>query len=279
MTKVTEDDTFNFVPEKDFPYPFPYASEPFLQWCVNIQGKSLNTAQSYLSSLRTAFSTQFDLTAWSPFQMLHRAFNRAKSGKEKDIERLEVAFKYLKYCKELIENYSDFMIRKDGEIVDVPLETWLSAIGMYLKFIRWRIDRIRQIFGMPLEISDDNELFINLPFSKEFRQYLKNIGSEGYKDTSIDCIVCKLRRIYNLFLRRRLKRDFMSDLEIYINEGHDLQPVLDKVEELIDYEAEGDIAPDVTRDDFVRGKAAFAQYRDFIKDYSAHPEKYKSERY
>ena len=275
MSKETENNSLYYYPEKDFPYD----PEGFLKWCVNLQGKTLGTAQSYLSSIRTAFASEFDLEMESPFELLHGAFNRAKSGKEEDIDGLEIEFESLKGYKELIEKHADILIKDDGEIVDAPIDTWMSAIRMYLKYIRWRIDRIRQMFGFPLEISDDKEMFINLPFSKEFRQYLKSIGSKGYETASIDCMLCKLRRTYNLFLRRRLKRDFMPDLEIYINEGHDLKPILDKVEELIDYEAEGELAPEMTPEDFTRGKAAFAHYRDFIKDYSAHPEKYKSERY
>lgn len=255
-----------------------YDADGFIQWSVNIQGKAYNTAKSYVSLVRSAFTSQFDLEMDNPFQNLQHAFQNLRRGNEESFGRLEFEFNALKGYKELIEKYGDVIISDDGEIKDAPAETWISALRMYLRFIRSKIDRVRQLNGFPLTISDDKEMFLDLPLSKEFRQYLKRLG-KGYTTSSIDSIFCRLRRLYNLFLRRRLKVDVMPDLKKYIDEGHSLKPFLQLVESEINYENGSWLAPELTAEDFTRGKAAFSQYRDFIEDYSLHPEKYKSERY
>ena len=257
---------------------FLYDTEGFLNWCVNIQGKSLNTGKSYLSLIRSAVTSQFDLEMDNPFQNLQNAFKNLRRGNEKSFDRLEFEFEALKGYKEGIEKYGDILITEEGEIKDAPTETWISALRMYLRFIRSKIDRLRQLNGFPLTISDDKEMFLDLPLSKEFRQYLQRLG-KGYTTSSIDSIFCRLRRLYNLFLRRRLKVDVMPDLEKYIDEGHSLKPFLQLVESEINYENGSWLAPELTSEDFTRGKAAFSLYREFIEDYSLNPEKYHSERY
>lgn len=255
-----------------------YDTEGFLKWCVNIQGKSLTTARSYLSLIRSTFTSQFDLEADNPFQNLQDAFQNLRRENEESFVRLEFEFKAFQGYKELIERYGDIIITEEGEIKDAPIETWLCAMRMYIKYLRSKIDRLRQLNGLSLTITDDKELFLELPLTKEFRQYLKKQG-KGYKLCSIDSICCRLRRIYNLFLRRRLKVDVMPDLETYINEGHSLKQFLQFVESKIDYESESGIAPELTAEDFSRGKAAFSLYCDFIEDFSLNSQKYKSERY
>lgn len=260
-------------PERDFIYD----TDGFAKWCVESQGKCQSTVQSYLSSIRTVFTTQFDLNIDDPFLNLKRAFSDLKrsGGSEASFKSLEFEFKSLQGYKEGIEEYGDIIITEDGDILDAPKELWLAALRSYLKYIRFKIDRARQLFGLQLEISDDKELFFDLPLSKGFRQYLRLRG-KGYTKTSIDSICCKLRRVYNLFIRRRLKVDVMPDLGKYISEGHSLKIFLELLGSTLDYEKEGNLAPELTAEDFSRGKAAFAQYKDFIEDYSANPNKYQS---
>ena len=255
-----------------------YDTEGFTHWCVNIQGKSARTAKSYLSLIRTAFASQFDIEMDNPFQNLQNAFQNLRRKNEESFARLEFEFNALKGYKEMIEKYGDIIISDDGEIKDAPIESWISALRMYLKYLRSKIDRLRQLNGLPLTISDDKEMFMDLPLSKGFRQYLKSLG-KGYTSSSIDSICCRLRRLYNLFLRRRLKVDVMPDLEKYIDEGHSLKPFLQTVESEINYEDGSWLAPELTAEDFSRGKVAFSLYRVFIEDYSLHPDKYHSERY
>ena len=259
-----------------------YDTEGFIHWCVNIQGKSTRTPQSYLSSIRTAFASQFefDIEMDNPFQNLQNAFRNLRRKNEESFARLEFEFNELKGYKEMIEKYGDgdIIITDDGEIKDAPIETWISALRMYLKYLRSKIDRLRQLNGLPLTISDDKEMFMDLPLTKEFRQYLRSLG-KGYTSSSIDSICCRLRRLYNLFLRRRLKVDVMPDLKKYIDEGHSLKPFLQAVEAEINYEKGSLLAPELTAEDFSRGKAAFSLYREFIEAYSLHPDKYHSERY
>ncbi len=254
---------------------FIYDSEGFIQWCVDIHGKSTGTAKSYLSSIRTAFLTQFDLEMYDPFFDLKRAFSNLKRDDEASFEALEFEFRSLLGYKELIAKYSDIIITDNAEFLEASTEMWLTAIRAYLKYIRAKIDRNRQLCGLPIEISDHKELFLDLPLTKEFRHYLKSRG-HGYTTSSIDTICCKLRRLYNLFIRRRLKVDVMPDLQKYIDEGHSLKPFLQLLESKIDYEKEGHISPELSYDDFSRGKAAFSLYCDFIVDYSSNPNKYTS---
>ena len=257
-----------------------YDTEGFTHWCVNIQGKSTRTPQSYLSSIRTAFASQFDIEMDNPFLNLQNAFRNLRRKNEESFARLEFEFNALKGYKEMIEKYGDgdIIISDDGEIKDAPIETWISALRMYLKYLRSKIDRLRQLNGLPLTISDDKEMFMDLPLTKEFRQYLKSLG-KGYTRSSVDSICCRLRRLYNLFLRRRLKVDVMPDLKKYIDEGHSLKPFLQAVEAEINYEDGSLLAPELTAEDFSRGKAAFSLYREFIEAYSLHPDKYHPERY
>ncbi len=274
MHKETENKNGSVAEKRIFPYDW----EDFIQWCVNKQGKSVSTAKSYLSSLRTAFTSEFDLEMENPFESLSNAFRRLRQRDEEAFRGLEYEYQSLRGYKELMEKYSDFIITDSGEILPAPVDMWLTATKTYLKYIRWRIDRYRQIFGMELNISDDKDLFLDLPFSKEFRHYLKTKG-KGYTSKSIDSYFCKLRRLYNLFFRRILKRDVMPDLETYIKQGHSLTPFLEKLESRIDFAKEGHIAPELTEDDFARGKTAFIQYKEFIEDFSSNPDKYPTERY
>lgn len=250
---------------------FLYDRKGFLEWTVNNQCKSSGTAASYLSLIENVFTTQFDLKVDNPFDNIRRAYLNTRSGSPEAFDTLEIEFESLKGYKEMIEYYG--MISDDGEYAELSSDTTLAAMRMYLKYIRWKIDRRRLASGLQIHIADDKEMFINLPFSKEFRQYLKNKG-RGYTTSSIDSIACKLRRVYNLLLRRKLKRDFMSDLKVYINQGHDLGPILERIDAYIDYEEGSSIAIELTKDDFARGKAAFALYREFIEDYTRNREKY-----
>lgn len=255
-------------PYKDF----IYSKNGFIDWMINKQGKTRSTAESYLSSIRTVFQTAFDLDFDNPFSKLSIAFAKAKKNFKEGIDGLEAEYRSFGGYIEVVEEDSDFILTEDLEYRMAPKE-WLPALKAYQRYIRWKIDYQRQLNGMPIHVEDDASTFIDLPFGKEFRHYLKNLGM-GYTDSSINTITCRLRRFYNLFLRRVMKFDGLPDLGYYIDLGEPVNLLLEKIETKIDYEENGHLVPEISYDNFARGKKGFALYKDFISDYISNPDKY-----
>lgn len=253
---------------------FIYDKNGFIDWTVNKQGKTRSTAESYLSSIRTVFKTEFDLDYDNPFSNLRNAFAKTKENFKEEIDMLEFEYRSFVGYIEIVEEYSDFILTENCESRIAPKEMWLTALKTYKRYIRWKIDRLRQLNGLPIEVEDDASTFIDLPFGKEYRYYLDTLG-HGYSDTSINTIVSRLRRFYNLFLRRVMKFDGLPDLGFYIEQGEPVNLLLDKIESMIDFESNGHLVPKMNKEDFSRGKKAFTLYKDFISDFRLNPNKYK----
>lgn len=256
---------------------FIYDKNGFINWTVNKQGKIRSTAESYLSSIRTVFRTEFDLDYDNPFSKLRNAFAKARNNFNERIDMLEAEFICLVCYIEVVEEYSDFIYTEDCESRIASKDMWLTALNAYRRYVRWKIDRLRQLNGMPIEVEDDPTSFINLPFGKEFRYYLETLG-RGYSANSINTIACRLRRFYNLFLRRVMMFDGLPDLAFYIDHGEPVNLLLDKIESMIDFESNGHLVPEMSKEDFSRGKKTFALYKDFVSDFRMNPNKYQVSR-
>ncbi len=296
-------------PSQDL-YEIPFDYWGFKRWCVNLQDLSEGTADVYISQIRTAFKTIFaDDDAL--FKNLRNAFYSHTREPELRIARLEDNFETLvAYTETIDECGDDFELDEFnsnlpmGMSKTAPKEDWVRAFQCYCRYIRSRIDAERKSYGMKIEINDDPFHRLEIPLSGWFRQYMKNKG-KGYPSATINTYYCKLRRLYNLLIRRVDKRQFfkslplviekaaareMSQLEKSMTEKLEIEKsrkkrceiakrILDIFQKRIDDEMEWETFPDLSYDDVERGRNAFKVYREFLEDFIKYPEKYPRQLY
>lgn len=262
----------------------PYDTEHFKRWLVNTQGKKISTAESYVSSIRTAFSVLFDEDD-ATFKNLRNAFiSRNGSVPEKRIARLEEQYERLEDYIRAVNEFGDITMDEFnsnlhyGQEKKAPKEMWVRAFKAYARYIRWRIDLEKTRYDMRINVEDDNTTFIEVPFSNEFAQYLKNKG-KGYEKKSIETYLSKLRRLYNLLFRRLLGDEAAQAFYQCRNQGISPESVCDVLTDIVNQEIEDPLYSDLSQDDLDRGKRTLELYSEFLKDYVENPEKYPSEEY
>lgn len=275
-----------FAPDPSpYLYEIPYDYWAFKRWCVNKQDLSESTADVYISNIRTVFKTMFaDDDAL--FKNLRNAFYSHTREPERRIARLEDNFERLVAYTETIDECGD-----DWELDEfnsnlpmsvsksAPKEDWVRAFRCYCRYIRWRIDIERKGYGMKVEIKDDPIHMLEIPMVKQFRQYMKTKG-KGYPASTMNTYCCKLKRLYNLLIRRVQKKTVFECLEMFILQGHNVNPFLDKLQKRIDFEVDYEMFSDLSDDDVERGRNAFLIYREFLEDLAKNPNKYpKRDRY
>lgn len=89
---------------------FIYSENGFIDWMINKQEKTRNTAESYLSSIRTVFQTEFYLDVDNPFSKLSISFAKAKKNFKEGIDNLEAEYCSLVGYIEAVEEYSDIIL-------------------------------------------------------------------------------------------------------------------------------------------------------------------------
>lgn len=291
-------------------YEIPFDYWAFKRWCVNLQDLTEGTADVYISQIRTAFKTMF--ADDDPlFKNLRNAFYSHTHEPVRRIARLEDNFETLVAYTETIEECGvDWELDEFnsnlpmGVSKSAPKEDWVRAFQCYCRYIRSRIDAERKGYGMKIEIKDDSIHMLEIPLSRWFRQYMKNRG-KGYPKATINTYCCKLRRLYNLLIRRVDKKQFfkslpfviekaaareMSQLEKSMTEKSEIEKsrrkrcerakiILDIFQQRIDHEMEWETCPDLSDDDVERGRNAFKVYREFLEDFIKYPEKYPRQLY
>lgn len=261
----------------------PYDTEHFKKWLVNDEGTTVSTAKSYVSSIRTAFSVLFD-DKDPLFNNLRDAFRSRCNEPEKYFARLEEEYETLADYVNAIDEFGDVELDeynsnlKYGETKKAPKDMWVTAFQTYLRYTRWRIDIYKECHGISVSIEDNNSLFLDMPLSRQYRSYLQHLGA-GYAKNSVDIYYHKLKRLYNLLFRRRLRKNVIPFIESYIARGIDISDLCNKLKNIIDSEIECRRSEDLSLDDLTRGKQAFQQYRDFLKNYADNPGKYPKEEY
>ena len=262
----------------------PYDTEHFKRWLVNMQGKKISTAESYVSSIRTAFSVLFDEDD-ATFKYLRNAFiSHNDSVPERRIARLEEQYERLEAYIWAVNEFGDITLDEFnhnlpyGKEKDAPKEMWVRAFKAYARYIRWRIDLERITYDMRINVEDDNTTFIEVPFSNEFAQYLKNKG-KGYKKKSIETYSSKLKRLYNLLFRRLLGDEVAQSFYILLNQGIAPESICDVLTDIVNQEIEDPLYSDLSYDDLDKGKRSLKLYREFLNDYAENPDKYPSEQY
>ncbi|MDE5794616.1 MAG: hypothetical protein K2I08_07840 [Muribaculaceae bacterium] len=267
-------------PEND---EMPYDYWAFIRWCVNSQGLTEGTAKSYISQIRTAFTTMFD-DEDTLFKDIRNAFLTHGDDPEQHILQLEDMYETLIAYTETIGEFADDWFDgynskfPEGKTKPVPKEDWVRAFQCYCRYIRWRIDEERLRNKMKVEVKDDSARFMEIPMRNQFRQYMKNKG-KGYPTNTINTYCCKLKRLYNLLIRRVQNRNVFDNLNYWIERKTDINPFLDKLQQHIEYELEWENYPELSYDDIERGKNAFLIYREFLEDYAKNPKKYPREEY
>lgn len=264
-------------------YELPYQAEFFKRWLVNSQGVTVNTAKSYVSSIRTAFTTLFAENDATFKNLKNAFFSRNINNPERRIARLEEEYERLEAYIWAIEECGDVVldvVHSNDLLIEKmsPKKMWLTAFYAYSRYIRYCIDWERQYFGMEITINDNPHLFLEVPWSNAFRSYLAKLG-KGYSTASIDTYSSKLRRLYNLLFRRILKKDIFDSLERYIHHETQIWEFLNKLIQRIDKEIGNPSFNDLSIDDLTRGKQAFILYIDFLKDFVKHKDHYDVEFY
>ncbi len=261
-------------------YEIPFDYWGFKRWCVNQQDLSESTANVYISNIRTAFKTMFaDDDAL--FKNLRNAFFSHTGEPERRIARLEDNFETLVAYTETIDECGDDWEHNlpKGVSKSAPKEDWVRAFQCYCRYIRWRIDTERKHYGMEIEIKNSPFYTMEIPMVRQFRHYMKTKG-KGYPVSTINTYSSKLKRLYNLLIRRVDKKDGFTILGTLIERGHNINPILDKLQEWIDFEKDYEVHADLSDDDVERGRNAFVVYREFLEDLSKNPDKYpKSDGY
>ncbi len=258
----------------------PYDFWAFIRWCVNHEGLTESSAKVYVSNIRTAFKTMFAEDD-ALFKNLRNAFFSHPREPERRIARLEDNYETLvAYTQTVAEFGDDFELSKFNPMLKMevskpaPKEDWARAFQCYCRFIRWRIDIQRESYGMKVEIKDDPSYYFHeIPMHNWFRQYMKYKG-KGYTPTTINTYCCKMRRLYNLLIRRVQKKKVFDRIGGYIRNGHNVRPFLDKLQKRIEHELEWETFPDLSYDDVERGRTAFLIYREFLEDLAKNPGKY-----
>lgn len=252
----------------------PYDYWAFKRWCVNSQSMSLSTADAYISSIRTAFSTLFD-DRDPLFKNLRNAFLSWCHHPQRKVERLEDVYSTLVSYTETIDELGVIGV---GEENAEKVKMWVRGFQAYCRYIRWRIDNIRQLNGMRIEIIDNPVTFLEVPMRNQFHQYLKSIG-KGYDKRSRYTYYSKLKRLYNLFFRRIMKCNVFEQFKSRRYQKEVVEVFLERLSTLIDQEIEYPDFPDLSEDDLKRGRTAFCQYRYFLNDFFDNPSKYPIEEY
>lgn len=257
----------------------PYDSENFKRWMVNSQGLTISTAKSYIYHIQDITAILFDEDD-ELFKSLRNAFeSRDYSDIEARIsayeDKINLLYAYIgaiKKCGERILNDSDSH-RCRGSKNKATVNTWLASFKAYTKYINWKIDGELEILGIQMNVDDDPDFFFDLPLSNEFRYYLDNIGA-GYEVNSIDTYYNRLKRVYNLLFRRIQGVDIIQLIPAAIECDNPMWEFCDSLTTAIDNEIANPRFNDLTEDDLIRGKRAFLQYLDFLKDYAGNPNKY-----
>lgn len=257
----------------------PYDSENFKRWMVNSQGLTISTAKAYVYHIQNAAAMLFDEDD-KLFKNLRDVF---ESPNYSDIEARISAHEYninLLYAYiEVIEKYGERILndsdshRCRGKKNKATVSTWLTSFKAYTKYINWKTDGELEILGIPMTVDNDPDFFLELPLSNEFRYYLDNIGA-GYEVNSIDTYYSKLKRVYNLLFRRIQGIDIIQLIPFAIECDNPMWEFCAPLTTAIDHEIENPRFNDLSEDDLRRGKRAFLQYLDFLKDYAENPEKY-----
>lgn len=259
----------------------PYDTEHFKMWCVNQQDMTISTANAYVSSIRTAFSSLYDEDPL--FENLRAVFSSPnKPDLKLRVKKIEEVYEQLLAHTETIKDVQyDMLMDPRTEYDEIPKDEWITAFQTYCRFIRWRLDNARRWAGMKIaKPVDDPASFLNVPMASFFRQYLEKTG---YSRASIDSLCAHLKRLYNLFIRQHLKKDVIEEFEWSLKRRKysvaAIKAFFEKLDELIEEEKEYNTVEELDYNDMVRGKCALKQYSYFIIDYAKDPDKYKKESY
>lgn len=265
-------------------YEFPYDYWAFKEWCVNTQGLSESSADVYISNIRTAFTAVYD-DKDPLFINLRNAFiSQNYHAPQRRIARLEDKYETLKAYTETLEECGDVWLDSYNSRLPfnqeklAPKDMWVRAFQAYCRYIRWKIDKERLFYGMRIKTVDDPVTFLEVPMSKQFHQYLMNKG-KGYDKKSRYTYYSKLKRLYNLFFRRILKRSVFEEFVFRKFSSEAVDAFLDLLSKKIDEQLVTPHFMDLSDDDLRRGKTAFCQYRYFLDDYLKNPQKYYIEEY
>lgn len=260
-------------------FEVPYDFKTYKKWCINMQAMSESTANSYISTIRTAFKELFAEDD-SLFKNIRNGLEipPAKiSNPENWVSFMEDQFKRLIDYTKAVEEFGDIEIerKKNGEwtFVDSPKEMWVRAFQTYCRYIRWRIDNVKKILGFTTPAPKERYLYLELPAKRQFEFYLQNLG-KGYSSTSIESYISRLKKLYNLLIRPELRRDFFEEATILLVTQPEILITVCNMDELIEREIEELKNPDISIEDLDKGMDAFKLYMDFLEDYMFHPKKY-----
>lgn len=166
----------NPTPE-DYQVPYDYVN--FRKWCINTQAMSESTANSYISSIRTAFKELFAEDD-ALFKNIRNGMKLvpSKARKPEDwFTFMEKQMDRMIEYTEAIEKYGDIKLesrKKDSfELVASPKNMWVLAFQTYCRFVRWRIDGFRKVYGLETPVPKEKFLYIELPVKDILNTILK----------------------------------------------------------------------------------------------------------
>lgn len=248
----------------------PYDTEHFKMWCVDDEGMTEESAQIYVSQIRTAFEVVFK-GEHEIFDLLAQAFRGYFTHPKTCLKNLEMVSDWF---KRLIDSMAQLPAKEYFEFKKLDykpktLKDWVSAFYAYHRYYEYRIDKLRVELGIPPK-SPDSRKDREIPLKEDFSTYLRE--ECRYSSASVWSHVTYLNKLKYFFFDFAMEEDVFA---VVIEDDGDWESSLSifkELEDLIDVEikmVEKDILDrnsiGLTVSDLKRGKNALCKYRDFIK--------------
>lgn len=248
----------------------PYDTEHFKMWCVDDEGMTEESAQIYVSQIRTAFEVVFK-GEHEIFDLLAQAFRGYFTHPKTCLKNLEMVSDWF---KRLIDSMAQLPAKEYFEFKKLDykpktLKDWVSAFYAYHRYYEYRIDKLRVELGIPSK-STDSRKDREIPLKEDFSTYLRE--ECRYSSASVWSHVTYLNKLKYFFFDFALEEDVFAVIVEDDGDWESSLSIFKELEDLIDVEIkmiEKDIhdrnSIGLTVSDLKRGKNALCKYRDFIK--------------
>ena len=239
-------------------------------WCVDDEGMTEESAQIYVSQIRTAFEVVFK-GEHEIFDLLAQAFRGYFTHPKTCLKNLEMVSDWF---KRLIDSMAQLPAKEYFEFKKLDykpktLKDWVSAFYAYHRYYEYRIDKLRVELGIPSK-STDSRKDREIPLKEDFSTYLRE--ECRYSSASVWSHVTYLNKLKYFFFDFALEEDVFAVIVEDDGDWESSLSIFKELEDLIDVEIkmiEKDIhdrnSIGLTVSDLKRGKNALCKYRDFIK--------------
>ncbi len=258
----------------DFPGPgekeVPYDTAHFKMWCVDEEDMTEQSADVYVSRIRTAFEVVFN-GEYRIFEILSQAFQGYIRQPEICLKNLEMASGYLKGLIDLMDQLpeQEYFEYKKLDYKPKTLKDWVSAFYAYYRYYEYRIDKLRVKLGISIK-SPDSRKHRKIPLKKEFSTYLKR--ECRYTPDSVWSHISYLTKLKYFMLDLIVDDDIFEVVSDEDKDWESIKSIFQDSIRLVELEIKMNeknlpdhFSVNLSVKDLKRGKNALEKYRDFIK--------------